>query len=181
MTQKRPLYEKLVLNLLTKMPLGRMNLTLPTGEQVIIGNGEGVAATVRIHRASFFKRCVLYGDIGFGEGYVEGDCASYNIGNGHPYLGDMRFLVVEDKVIGLNIFVPGIKTTSGLQVGSAITEVRYIYSGHFRETDAYGEGRMLIVRKSGATSELVFLYDKERVREIRAGLPEATQASEGCL
>ena len=73
MTQKRSLYEKLVLNLLTKMPLGRMNLILPSGEKIVIGNGEGVEATVRIHHTSFFKRCVLYGDIGFGEGYVEGD------------------------------------------------------------------------------------------------------------
>jgi len=73
MTRKRPLYEKLVLNLLTKMPLGQMTLFLPSGEKLVIGNGEGITATVRIHNASFFKRCVLYGDIGFGEGYVEGD------------------------------------------------------------------------------------------------------------
>jgi cyclopropane-fatty-acyl-phospholipid synthase len=73
MTKKRPLYEKLILNLLTNMPLGSMNLTLPDGEHIQIGNGEGVSAKVTIHKASFFKRCVLYGDIGFGEGYVDGD------------------------------------------------------------------------------------------------------------
>lgn len=73
MTKKRPLYEKLILNLLTNMPLGSMSLTLPDGEHIQIGNGEGVSAKVTIHKASFFKRCVLYGDIGFGEGYVDGD------------------------------------------------------------------------------------------------------------
>ncbi|MES2555395.1 MAG: cyclopropane-fatty-acyl-phospholipid synthase family protein [Bacteroidota bacterium] len=73
MTKKRPLYEKLILNLLTNMPLGSMSLTLPDGEHIQIGNGEGVSATVTIHNSSFFKRCVLYGDIGFGEGYVDGD------------------------------------------------------------------------------------------------------------
>ncbi|MDH4473824.1 MAG: cyclopropane-fatty-acyl-phospholipid synthase [Fluviicola sp.] len=73
MTKKRPLYEKLILNLLTNMPLGSMSLTLPDGEHIQIGNGEGVAAKVTIHNQSFFKRCVLYGDIGFGEGYVDGD------------------------------------------------------------------------------------------------------------
>ncbi len=71
--KKRPLYEKLILNLLTNMPLGSMNLTLPDGEIIKIGNGEGVSAAVTIHNPSFFKRCVLYGDIGFGEGYVDGD------------------------------------------------------------------------------------------------------------
>ncbi|ASS50952.1 MAG: cyclopropane-fatty-acyl-phospholipid synthase [Candidatus Fluviicola riflensis] len=50
-----------------------MNLTLPDGEIIKIGNGEGVSAAVTIHNPSFFKRCVLYGDIGFGEGYVDGD------------------------------------------------------------------------------------------------------------
>lgn len=73
MTKKRTLYEKLILNLLTNMPLGSMSLTLPDGEHIQIGNGEGVAAEVIIHNQSFFKRCVLYGDIGFGEGYVDGD------------------------------------------------------------------------------------------------------------
>jgi len=73
MTKKRTLYEKLILNLLTNMPLGSMSLTLPDGEHIQIGNGEGVAAKVTIHNKSFFKRCVLYGDIGFGEGYVDGD------------------------------------------------------------------------------------------------------------
>lgn len=68
------LYEKLVLDLLSNMPLGRLNLTLPNGEQRMLGNGEGgVEATVTINNPAFFKRCVLYGDIGFGEGYVEGD------------------------------------------------------------------------------------------------------------
>ncbi len=73
MTKKRTLYEKLILNLLTNMPLGSMSLTLADGEHIQIGNGEGVAAKVTIHNQSFFKRCVLYGDIGFGEGYVDGD------------------------------------------------------------------------------------------------------------
>jgi cyclopropane-fatty-acyl-phospholipid synthase len=73
MTKKRTLYEKLILNLLTNMPLGSMSLTLPDGEHIQIGNGEGVAAKVTIHNQSFFKRCVLYGDIGFGEGYVDSD------------------------------------------------------------------------------------------------------------
>lgn len=79
--KKRPLYEKLILNLLTNMPLGSMQLTLPDGEQIHIGNGKGVSAKVTIHNQSFFKRCVLYGDIGFGEGYVDGDWDTDSITN----------------------------------------------------------------------------------------------------
>ncbi|MBI3239253.1 MAG: class I SAM-dependent methyltransferase, partial [Flavobacteriia bacterium] len=81
MTKKRTLYEKLILNLLTNMPLGSMSLTLPDGEHIQIGNGEGVAAKVTIHNQSFFKRCVFYGDIGFGEGYVDGDWDTESITN----------------------------------------------------------------------------------------------------
>lgn len=81
MKKKRTLYEKLILSLLTNMPLGSMSLTLPDGEHIQIGNGEGVSASVTIHNPSFFKRCVLYGDIGFGEGYVDGDWDTDSITN----------------------------------------------------------------------------------------------------
>jgi len=71
---KRSLYERLLLNELSKMQEGSMTLTLPDGEVMHIGSKDaGVSATIRINSPSFFKRCVLYGDIGFGEGYMEGD------------------------------------------------------------------------------------------------------------
>ncbi len=71
---KRGFYEKIVLKLLSKMSLGQLRLTLPDGEELIIGNGiEKINATIRIAHKNFFKRCVLYGDIGFGEAYTEGE------------------------------------------------------------------------------------------------------------
>lgn len=57
-----------------------MQLTLPDGERVQIGQpGAAVSAAIRINNPSFFKRCVLYGDIGFGEAYVDGDWDTDNI------------------------------------------------------------------------------------------------------
>lgn len=71
---KEGFYRKLVLALLSKMTLGRLELTLPEGEEIISGNGEGgITARVKINSNDFFRRCILYGDIGFGEAYVEGD------------------------------------------------------------------------------------------------------------
>lgn len=71
---RRGFYEKVVLSMLSKMEMGSLNVTLPSGENICLGNGEGnVSASIRINTNSFFKRCVLYGDIGFGEGYVDGD------------------------------------------------------------------------------------------------------------
>lgn len=79
---KRGFYEKAVLNMLSKMQLGTLNLTLPSGEQITLGNGEGgIVANAEIKNPYFFKRCVLYGDIGFGEAYVDGDWETDNITN----------------------------------------------------------------------------------------------------
>jgi cyclopropane-fatty-acyl-phospholipid synthase len=76
----RGIYEKMVLALLSKMHAGRLNLTLPSGESIAIGNGKaGIIANVKINKNRFFKRCLLYGDIGFGEAYVDGDWDTDNI------------------------------------------------------------------------------------------------------
>jgi len=79
---KRSFYEKAVLNLLSKMKLGTLHLVLPGGDQIRLGNGQGnITANVEIKNPDFFKRCVLYGDIGFGEAYVDGDWETDNITN----------------------------------------------------------------------------------------------------
>lgn len=63
------------------MPLGKAVITLPDGSDLSIGNGEGTSCQIRIQSPAFFKRCVLYGDIGFGEAYVDGDWDTDNITN----------------------------------------------------------------------------------------------------
>ena len=79
---KRGFYERTVLGMLSKMNLGTLNLTLPSGEQITLGNGEGnITANAKIKNSDFFKRCVLYGDIGFGEAYVDGEWDTDNITN----------------------------------------------------------------------------------------------------
>jgi cyclopropane-fatty-acyl-phospholipid synthase len=70
---KNNFYERTVLSLLSKMQLGRLNLLLPTGEKIVIGNGEGnISANIQITNKHFFKHCLLFGDVGFGEAYVNG-------------------------------------------------------------------------------------------------------------
>jgi len=80
--RKQSFYERLVLDLLSRMNLGTCHVTLPDGAQLSLGDGSNtIIATIRIHKPSFFKRCVLYGDIGFGEGYVDGDWDTDSITN----------------------------------------------------------------------------------------------------
>jgi cyclopropane-fatty-acyl-phospholipid synthase len=64
------------------MDKGRLYITLPDGELVTIGDGQGqVLATMIINDDEFFKRIVLFGDIGFGEAYVDGLWDTDNITN----------------------------------------------------------------------------------------------------
>lgn len=75
-------YEKTIIRLLSKMEKGTLLITLPSGQEITIGNGEGaISANLNVKDPYFFKRCVFYGDIGFGEAYVEGEWDTDNIQN----------------------------------------------------------------------------------------------------
>ena len=56
------------------MTAGSLRLELPDGTVKTIGTpGGDVDAVIRVRSAAFFQKCVLFGDVGFGESYVEGD------------------------------------------------------------------------------------------------------------
>jgi len=74
-------YERSILRLLAPMTKGSLHLELPDGRHVRFGQGNEVVATARIHEQAFFKHCLLYGDIGFGESYVNGWWDTDNITN----------------------------------------------------------------------------------------------------
>ncbi len=79
---KKSFYEKVIIGLLSKMQLGKLYLTMPTGETIQIGSGEGdITANIEIKNTAFFQKCVLFGDVGFGEAYVDGDWDTDNITN----------------------------------------------------------------------------------------------------
>ena len=66
-------YERIVLDMLARMDRGRLDVSLPGGQTVTLGNGEGgVRADITVNDQDFFRRCVLYGDVGFGEAYTDG-------------------------------------------------------------------------------------------------------------
>ena len=82
LTKKHSLYQDIVLRIMSKMDMGRMHLTLPDGQNLTLGNGEGnISASVTINSNEFYKQVILYGDIGFGEGYVSGLWDTDNITN----------------------------------------------------------------------------------------------------
>lgn len=65
---------RVMLRFFGQLDHGGLTLTLPEGEQVVLGDADSqpqVAMTV--HRNRFFSRSMLAADIGFGESYVDGD------------------------------------------------------------------------------------------------------------
>src|SRR6187402_1043545 len=77
------LSERLILAAFAAMPAGRMQLDLPDGSSRIFGEPRLASAAlvpgitnhahVRVMRPAFFKKCLLRGDIGFAESFMDGD------------------------------------------------------------------------------------------------------------
>ena len=68
------LYQSIVFKVLDRMDQGRLRITLPDGGERMFGDPSQVASSsIRILSNEFFRKCVLYGDVGFGEAYVDGD------------------------------------------------------------------------------------------------------------
>ncbi len=67
-------HQGLVLRALERMQLGHLRLVLPDGSACDFGKpGAAVSAEMRVRDPIFFQKCLLYGDVGFGEAYVDGD------------------------------------------------------------------------------------------------------------
>jgi cyclopropane-fatty-acyl-phospholipid synthase len=82
LVSKSSFYQGVVIDFLSKMDKGTMHLTLHDGQTIVIGNGkDSLSANITVNCADFYKRCILYGDIGFGEAYVDGLWDTDNITN----------------------------------------------------------------------------------------------------
>jgi cyclopropane-fatty-acyl-phospholipid synthase len=66
-------YRNILFSVLSGMQCGRLRVVLPDGsERVFGGLGEEPRAEIRVKEEEFFRCCVLYGPIGFGEAYMDG-------------------------------------------------------------------------------------------------------------
>ncbi len=71
---KPSLYERMVMLSLNKMEHGGLRLVLPNGVERVLGEPDAeITAEMRIHRRDFFRRVALFGNVGFGESYTDGD------------------------------------------------------------------------------------------------------------
>lgn len=69
-----PVYQNLLLRVFAGLTQGRLQLELPDGSVREFGRHDAVpAARITVRNPAFFQKCVLFGDIGFGESYVDED------------------------------------------------------------------------------------------------------------
>jgi len=80
------LYETLVYKALVPMRFGNLKVSLPDGQEWDFGvheypgsNSPRIHARIQVRNRAFFRKCLLFGDIGFGESYVDGDWETENI------------------------------------------------------------------------------------------------------
>lgn len=80
--QSTSIWQSLVLGFFEKMDQGYLKLILPNRQVMHFGdNTADLKAEIEIQDKRFFKICALYGDIGFGDAYVEGLWITPNITN----------------------------------------------------------------------------------------------------
>ncbi|MES2628331.1 MAG: cyclopropane-fatty-acyl-phospholipid synthase family protein [Bacteroidota bacterium] len=126
----KSIYEKITINIMSSMPYGRCNLTLPGGEVFEFGNGDGVSCNVTVHNYDLFKKFILFGDIGFGESYVDGDWDCDNLTN---FVSWVLLNVTHVPTLSGN----QISTKIGLNLLNFINKVEH----YFRRNDLSGSRR----------------------------------------
>ncbi len=68
-----PALARRVLALLARLAIGTLDLELPDGSTRRFGGASGPRASMRVLDWQAFRRAATAGDIGFAEGYIEGE------------------------------------------------------------------------------------------------------------
>ena len=78
--QQDGIYQKIIFKALQRMTEGFFEFQMPDGSMRMVGNPQAtLRARARVNNYRFFKRSALFGDIGFGESYVDGDWDSEDL------------------------------------------------------------------------------------------------------
>lgn len=73
------LLQSLFLKLLGRFTTGELTVILPDGQHHCFGSSAEPKGLLKIHNTAFFKKVLFYGEIGFGESYMEGDWSSPDV------------------------------------------------------------------------------------------------------
>jgi hypothetical protein len=107
------------------------------------------------------------------------DNCFYVHARGHDHIS---FMILEGKLVRVDVDSPGIATFSGVQVGDSEAHARQIYGAKLKVTEHkyIDTGHYLTVRSADGNYGVRFETDKGRIIEFYAGNYEAIQYVEGC-
>lgn len=143
---KKSVCERIILSMLAKMDRGTLFLTLPDGATIRMGSGEEyLVANIHVKDNYFFKRCLLYGDIGFGEAYVAGEWDTDNITN-----------VIKWFLLNVN----NAPSVSGSNVKTGIVNVLRLFNrlSHTRKMNSVNGSRKNIAAHYDLNNEFFSLF-----------------------
>jgi hypothetical protein len=98
---------------------------------------------------------------------------------GHDHIS---FMIIDGHVVRVEVDAPGIKTSTGIQVGDSEARARQVYGSKMKETQHtyIDTGHYLTVRSADGRFGVRFVTDKGKITMFYAGKYDAIQYVEGC-
>lgn len=114
------LYETIIFSAFSAFRRGVLVMKVPEGRVYRFGEASSsVRAEITVNRSAFFRKCVLFGDIGFGEAYSEGDWDT-------PSIADVIAFMIHN--------VENHPAISGTSVRSLVTRLIHFTNNLFHRT-----------------------------------------------
>jgi len=94
----------------------------------------------------------------------------------------VSFMIVDGHVVRVDVGAPGVKTSTGIQVGDSEAHARQVYGARLKTTDHtyVDNGHYLTVRSPDGRYGVRFETDRGRITGFYAGTYDAIQYVEGC-
>lgn len=98
---------------------------------------------------------------------------------GHNHVG---FMIVDGRVVRVDVTATGVATSTGIQVGDPESKVRKLYGARVKVTEHtyVDDGHYLTVRSTSGRYGVRFETDGHKVTGYYAGRYESIQYVEGC-
>ena len=99
--------------------------------------------------------------------------------HGHDHVA---FMIIDGKVVRVDVGAPGLKTSAGIQVGDSESRARQVYGTGMKVTahTYIDDGHYLTVRSANGQYGVRFETENGKIVGYYAGTYEAIQYVEGC-
>jgi hypothetical protein len=167
-------WKRTILSLLCILCLAITSVSQTSGAWIVREDGVG---PVKIGMTLAQLSAALHQELGPDEKDEHG--CFYIDAHGHDHIG---FMIVDGKVVRVDVGATGVKTSAGIQVGDSEAYARQVYGPRMKVTaHAYiDDGHYLTVRSPSGRYGVRFETEKGKIVGFYAGTYEAIQYVEGC-